>query len=176
MLLGPVIGGVLQIFSIRLTFFITGAALTDLLHELDLCGRTVRRSFATPTKSGSTIRWRFLPNPKLILVLLSSTLIVQFGNISISPIISLYVKGLMHNVGHHRGRRYYAALPGISNIIAAPRLGRYGDQHGSVKSYICHIFATVMYVPKALSLAWMLDLRFMIGIPMVPSSPKFRRY
>lgn len=108
------------------------------------------------------------PNPKLILVLLSSTLIVQFGNISISPIISLYVKELMHNVGPITVvAGIIAALPGISNIIASPRLGRYGDQHGSGRVLIFgYIFATLMYLPQGfVTSVWMLGiLRFMIGI------------
>lgn len=101
-------------------------------------------------------------------MLLTSTLIVQFGNISISPIISLYVKELMHNVGPITVvAGIIAALPGISNIFASPRLGRYGDKHGSGKVLIFgYIFATVMYLPQGfVHSVWMLGiLRFMIGI------------
>lgn len=43
-------------------------------------------------------------NPRLIIVMLCSTAIVQFGNASIAPIISLYVRELMH----YRGPRYFA--------------------------------------------------------------------
>lgn len=75
-------------------------------------------------------------NPKAIMVLLISTAIIQLGNMSIYPIISLYVKELMHNVGPITVvAGIIAALPGISNLMAAPRLGQLGDRIGSGKSW-----------------------------------------
>ncbi|KRN01955.1 major facilitator superfamily permease [Levilactobacillus senmaizukei DSM 21775 = NBRC 103853] len=170
MLLGPVIGGILaQLFSIRLTFFITAFLL---LLTFVLSWIFVQEKFkpvpAKPASEKSLNPLAAFPKPKLILVLLTSTLIVQFGNISISPIISLYVKELMHNVGPITVvAGIIAALPGISNIFASPRLGRYGDKHGSGKVLIFgYIFATVMYLPQGfVHSVWMLGiLRFMIGI------------
>ena len=171
MLLGPVFGGILaQIFSIRITFFITGFLL---LVAFFMSWGLVQEKFkpVAPRPAGEKRSHNPLaafPNPKLILVLLSSTMIVQFGNISISPIISLYVKELMHNVGPITVvAGIIAALPGISNIIASPRLGRYGDQHGSGKVLLFgYIFAAIMYVPQGfVTSVWMLGiLRFMIGI------------
>ncbi|HJE46225.1 MFS transporter [Levilactobacillus namurensis] len=170
MLLGPVFGGILaQVFSIRITFFITGFLL--LVTFFMSWGLVEEKFKPVVHQSGQATSHNPLaafPNPKLILVLLSSTLIVQFGNISISPIISLYVKELMHNVGPITVvAGIIAALPGISNIIASPRLGRYGDQHGSGRVLIFgYIFATLMYLPQGfVTSVWMLGiLRFMIGI------------
>lgn len=170
MLLGPVIGGVLaQLFSIRLTFFITaGLLLLTFFLSWIFVEEQFKPVVHQPNAQHSHNPLAAFPNPKLILVLLSSTLIVQFGNISISPIISLYVKELMHNVGPITVvAGIIAALPGISNIIAAPRLGRYGDHHGSGKVLLFgYIFATVMYLPQGfVTSVWMLGiLRFMIGI------------
>ena len=100
--------------------------------------------------------------------MLCSTAIVQFGNASIAPIISLYVRELMH----YRGpitvvAGIIAALPGISNIFSAPRLGRYGDQHGSGKVLLFgYIFAVIMYFPQGIvtSVVALGILRFAIGI------------
>ncbi|QMU08943.1 MFS transporter [Levilactobacillus suantsaii] len=170
MLLGPVFGGILaQIFSIRLTFFITGGLLlVTFFMSWGLVEEKFKPVAPKPKEERSFNPLAAFPNPKLILVLLSSTLIVQFGNISISPIISLYVKELMHNVGPITVvAGIIAALPGISNIIASPRLGRYGDKHGSGKVLLFgYIFATIMYLPQGfVTSVWMLGLlRLMIGI------------
>ncbi|WP_332237212.1 MFS transporter [Sporolactobacillus sp. KGMB 08714] len=169
-LLGPVIGGTLaQIFSIRLTFFITAGLLFLTFLLSYFC---VQENFRPVKHPQQQSRHRnplaMFPNPKLIIVLFCSTLIVQFGNVSISPIISLYVKELMHDVGPITiVAGLIAALPGISNIVASPPLGRYGDRHGSGRVLIFgYIFATVMYLPQGfVHSIWLLALlRLMIGI------------
>lgn len=169
MLLGPVIGGALaQIFSIRLTFVITAILL---LVTFFMSWILVTENFVpVDPQKGQPQNYRLtaLPNAKLIFILLSSTLIVQLGNTSIAPIISLYVKELMH----HQGAvtvvaGIIAALPGISNIIMAPKLGRYGDKHGSGKVLLFgYLFAVLMYFPQGLILnIWVLGfLRLMVGV------------
>ncbi len=107
-------------------------------------------------------------DPKLILTLLVSTMIVQTGNASISPIIALYIKELMHGVGPITVvAGVIAALPGISNILAAPRLGRYGDHHGSGRVLIgCYLFAVVVYFPQGFigSVIGLGVLRLLVGV------------
>ncbi|WP_416354002.1 MFS transporter [Agrilactobacillus fermenti] len=156
MLLGPVIGGALaQVFSIRVTFFITGGLLfVTFLMSLFLVKENFQPITAGTNGQAPKYSLRALPNSRLIILLLISTLIVQLGNISIAPIISLYVKELMHHTGPITiVAGIIAALPGISNIIAAPRLGRYGDKHGSGKVLLFgYIFATLMYFPQGLIL------------------------
>ncbi|MFC6295575.1 MFS transporter [Lactiplantibacillus daoliensis] len=169
-LFGPVIGGILaQLFSIRNTFFIT-AGLLILAFVLSLV--FVQEHFKPvehhrqPGESRNPLT--AFKNPTLIIMMLCSTMIVQMGNASIAPIISLYVKQLMHNVGPITVvAGIIAALPGISNIIAAPRLGKYGDQHGSGRVLLFgYIFAVVMYFPQGLvsSVVVLGFLRFAIGI------------
>ena len=169
MLLGPIVGGFLaQIFSIRTTFFITAA----LLFLTTILSATLVTEYFVPVerKKGAE-KQSFLSqfsNPRLIIVLLCSTLFVQLGNASISPIISLYVRELMHNVGPITVvAGIIAALPGISNIIAAPRLGRYGDTHGSGKVLIAgYIFAVLVYMPQGfVTSIWLLGLlRLLVGV------------
>lgn len=169
-LFGPVIGGFLaQLFSIRNIFFIT-AGLLMLAFLLSLV--FVQEHFKPvvhhrqPGESRNPLA--AFKNPTLIMMMLCSTMIVQMGNASIAPIISLYVKQLMHNVGPITVvAGIIAALPGISNILAAPRLGKYGDQHGSGRVLVFgYIFAVVMYFPQGLvsSVVALGFLRFAIGI------------
>ncbi|TBX52707.1 MFS transporter [Lactiplantibacillus paraplantarum] len=169
-LFGPVIGGLLaQLFSIRNTFFITaGLLMVAFLLSLFFVQEHFKPVAHHREPGDSRNPLAAFQNPRLIIVMLCSTAIVQFGNASIAPIISLYVRELMH----YRGpitvvAGIIAALPGISNIFSAPRLGRYGDQHGSGKVLLFgYIFAVVMYFPQGIvtSVVALGILRFAIGI------------
>ncbi|KZT88471.1 Multidrug-efflux transporter major facilitatorsuperfamily [Lactiplantibacillus plantarum] len=169
-LFGPVIGGFLaQLFSIRNTFFITaGLLMVAFLLSLFFVQEHFKPVAHHREPGDSRNPLAAFQNPRLIIVMLCSTAIVQFGNASIAPIISLYVRELMH----YRGpitvvAGIIAALPGISNIFSAPRLGRYGDQHGSGKVLLFgYIFAVIMYFPQGIvtSVVALGILRFAIGI------------
>ncbi|MGA3512616.1 MFS transporter [Lactiplantibacillus plantarum] len=169
-LFGPVIGGLLaQLFSIRNTFFITaGLLMVAFLLSLFFVQEHFKPVAHHREPGDSRNSLAAFQNPRLIIVMLCSTAIVQFGNASIAPIISLYVRELMH----YRGpitvvAGIIAALPGISNIFSAPRLGRYGDQHGSGKVLLFgYIFAVIMYFPQGIvtSVVALGILRFAIGI------------
>lgn len=131
-LIGPILGGVLaQVFSIRLTFIITGILLLNVfVLSLTLVHESFKPSDAPIAKRDGSLLSQF-KNPTLIITLLVSTMIIQMGNNSITPIISLYVKELMHNVGPITVvAGIIAALPGISTLLSAPRLGRLGDHRG----------------------------------------------
>lgn len=68
----------------------------------------------------------------MIFGMLLTTLIIQASNNSITPIISLYVRELMHgngNVTFTSG--IIAAIPGIATMAAAPKLGALGDRIGT---------------------------------------------
>ncbi|WP_172638049.1 MFS transporter [Lactiplantibacillus plantarum] len=169
-LFGPVIGGLLaQLFSIRNTFFITaGLLMVAFLLSLFFVQEHFKPVAHHREPGDSRNPLAAFQNPRLIIVMLCSTAIVQFGNASIAPIISLYVRELMH----YRGpitvvAGIIATLPGISNIFSAPRLGRYGDQHGSGKVLLFgYIFAVIMYFPQGIvtSVVALGILRFAIGI------------
>ncbi|WP_262316897.1 MFS transporter [Lacticaseibacillus parakribbianus] len=168
-LFGPIVGGILaQIFSIRNTFFITAALLTVVCL---MSAFMVEESFVPVKRVKGAPHESLLhkvADPKLIVILLVSTMIVQTGNASISPIISLYIKELMHNQGAITVvAGIIAALPGISNILAAPRLGRYGDKHGSGRVLIgCYLFAVLVYFPQGIigSVVGLGVLRLFVGI------------
>lgn len=168
-LIGPVLGGILaQVFSIRWTFILTGIFLIIVFI---LSATLVHEHFTPITRdqqeqSGSWLHR--VKRPKLILVLLVSTMIIQMGNNSITPIISLYVKQLMNNVGPITlVAGIIAALPGISTLLAAPKLGDYGDRRGISRVLIFgYVFAVLMYFPQGfVTSIWLLGiLRFMIGV------------
>ncbi|MCI1553359.1 MAG: multidrug efflux MFS transporter [Levilactobacillus sp.] len=168
-LIGPVLGGILaQVFSIRWTFILTGIFLIIVFF---LSATLVHEHF-TPVSKAAQAQAGFwlkqVKNPTLIVVLLVSTMFIQMGNNSITPIISLYVRELMHHTGPITlVAGIIAALPGISTLMAAPKLGEYGDRHGTQRVLIFgYIFAVLMYFPQGfVTSVWLLGLlRFMIGI------------
>lgn len=169
-LFGPVIGGFLaQLFSIRNTFFITaGLLLVAFLLSLFFVQEHFKPVEHHRNPGDSRNPLAAFQNPRLIIMMLCSTAIVQFRNASIAPIISLYVRELMHYKGPITVvAGIIAALPGISNIFSAPRLGRYGDHHGSGKVLLFgYIFAVIMYFPQGIvtSVVALGILRFAIGI------------
>lgn len=174
MLMGPIIGGALaQFVSIRNTFFITSGLLllTGIMSAFfvkeDFVPIPPRPKEAKQKGMLGGLLAQFA-NPKLIIVLLFSTLFVQLGNASIAPIVSLYVKELMGGKGAFAlVAGIIAALPGISNIIAAPRLGEYGDRHGSGKVLVAgYLFAVLVYIPQGFvpGVITLGILRLLVGI------------
>ncbi|MGP4116112.1 MFS transporter [Levilactobacillus zymae] len=168
-LIGPVLGGILaQVFTIRWTFVLTGILL---LIVFTLSATMVHEHFQPVTRDQQAQRGpvlRSFKNPTLILVLLTSTMIIQMGNNSITPIISLYVRQLMHDAGPVTVvAGIIAALPGISTLLSAPKLGEYGDRRGTQRVLIFgYVFAVLMYFPQGfITSVWLLGVfRFMIGI------------
>lgn len=168
-LLGPFVGGALaSIFSYRVTFFITGlllliAFLLSLLfvHEDDFSPVT-RKDLASTKEVIKALQY-----PQMIFGLLLTTLIIQAATNSINPIVSLYVKQLMHN---HSNVVFLAgviaALPGIATFLAASRFGAIGDRVGTHKVIVTgFIGATILFfltafVRNSVELG---ILRFLVG-------------
>lgn len=168
-LLGPFVGGALaSIFSYRITFFITGfllliAFLLSLffVHEEGFVPITEKKL----DKASGVIKE--LRSPHLIFGLLLTTLIIQAANNSINPIVSLYVRSLMHNHGNVVfASGVIAALPGIATFLAASRFGALGDKIGTHKIIIGgFIGATILFFLTAfVQNTWQLGiLRFLVG-------------
>lgn len=168
-LFGPLVGGILaEVFSYRVTFFITGVLLLSVFLVSYFF---VTESF-TPVKKENMLSSKqvlgVINHPKLILGMFITTLIIQASNMSISPILSLYVREIMP-----RGSAItlfsgiVAAIPGVATLFAAPRLGRLGDKIGTeLILSIGFVFAILVYLPMAfVTNVWQLMfLRFLIGI------------
>lgn len=147
-LLGPFVGGALaSIFNYRVTFFITGFLLLIafllslfLVHEDDFT--PVTRQDLESTKGVI----QALSHPRMIFGLLLTTLIIQAATNSINPIVSLYVKQLMHNQGNVvLISGVIAALPGIATFLAASRFGAIGDRIGTHKVIIAGFVGATVF-------------------------------
>lgn len=168
-LLGPLVGGAFtSIFSYRITFMITGALLLVcsllvlfFVHEDDFKPVTTKKL----EKTSGVIK--SLRSPQLIFGLLLTTMIIQAANNSINPIISLYVRQLLHdhgNVVFISG--VIAALPGIATFLVASRFGALGDRIGTHKIIIAgFIAASIFFFLTAFvqNVTQLGILRFLVG-------------
>lgn len=168
-LLGPLVGGIIaSAFGYRLTFFITGSILF-LVFLLSLI--FVHEEFTPIKKTDLQPASKILKElqyPHLVMGMFITTMIIQASNNSISPIISLYIRELLHGHGNVTlVSGIIASLPGVATLIAAPRMGRLGDRIGSERILaVGLLLAICVYLPMAfVTNVWQLGiLRFFIGV------------
>lgn len=168
-LLGPLLGGVIaQLWGYRIPFLITGCLL---LSAFFLCLFFVKEDF-TPIPQSKQPSFRevfsIISQPQVVIGMFVTTLIIQVANNSINPIISLYVKQLMHDSGQVALiSGIVTAIPGIPSAVLSSRFGALGDRIGTKKVLLGGlILATVIYLPQAfVANVWQLMiLRFFVGI------------
>lgn len=169
-LLGPFLGGTLAtFFGYRVTFFLTGIILLLICLA---CWRFVDESnfhpVATKDVGSSKDVLRSLPSVRLIIGLVLTTLIIQSANNSINPIISLFVKQLLHGSSYTTFvSGIIAALPGIATVLIASRVGTIGDRIGTERILIFgFILNTIVFIPTAfVTNCWQLGIcRFIVGL------------
>lgn len=167
-LLGPLIGGLLaDSYGLRPVFFITAAVLFACFILTLLY---IREEFTPVTKKDMLHARQVLTslkNPKLILSLFVTTMIIQVATGSIAPILTLYVRDLAGNVSNLAFiSGMIASVPGVAALISAPRLGKLGDRIGPEKILICALVISVLLlIPMSMvQNPWQLGLlRFLLG-------------
>lgn len=175
-LVGPLLGGVLSgAFGYRIPFFITGA-----LMFLTFLGTTflVKEHF-TPIKKEKMKPigqiFRELDNPVVIVAMFFTTMVVILSSMSITPIISLYVKSLMHNHGNIAFvAGVVAATPGLGTLIAASKVGHTMDRIGpKVVLRTGLMVAFILFIPMTFThSAWSLaGWRFLLGLANAALTP-----
>lgn len=168
-LLGPLVGGFLaSIFSYRITFFITGILLFTTFIMSFLWVKEdnfVAKNTAKLDKTKDVIKQ--FNSPILIFGLLITTMIIQAATNSINPIVSLFVKQLLHNHGNVvLISGIIAALPGIATFAVASKFGALGDKIGTHKIIIAGFIAASLFffatafVQNTIELG---ILRFLVG-------------
>ncbi|MEE4410347.1 MULTISPECIES: multidrug efflux MFS transporter MdtG [unclassified Serratia (in: enterobacteria)] len=167
-LIGPLIGGLLaDQYGLRPVFYITAAVLLLCFALTLLC---VKEQFTSVQKKDMLhARQVFasLKNPKLILSLFVTTMIIQIATGSIAPILTLYVRdlaGSIHNLAFISG--LIASVPGVAALMSAPRLGKLGDRIGPERILVFMLVVSVLLlIPMAfVQTPWQLGvLRFLLG-------------
>jgi DHA1 family multidrug resistance protein-like MFS transporter len=167
-LIGPLVGGILaDTYGLRPVFFITASVLfVCFLMTLYM----IREQFVPINKKDMLNRkqvFASLKDPKLVLCLFITTMIIQIATGSIAPILTLYVRelaGNTQNLAFISGM--IASVPGVAALISAPRLGKLGDRIGPERILVAMLAMSVLllipmaFVHNPLQLG---ILRFLLG-------------
>lgn len=183
-LFGPVIGGLMaDAFGFKYTFIITavviGIAASLVLIGIKEVKRVAKKDahvYARKTIIQGIMHHRLLINVMII------TSLIQIGNFSIQPLLSLYVAHLTENSGQVAflaGITFSAT--GVGNLLFARRWGRLGDSIGYEKVLgFLLILAFAFIVPQAFvtELWQLIILRLLFGIAvggMIPTTTALMR-
>jgi MFS family permease len=171
-LVGPLIGGVLPPrIGIRATFllaggviFITFLATTFLVHE-EKRTQQERRDRAATARGG----WSLVADKRPIIAMLATGALLMVANMSIEPIITVYVAQLVApaDVTFVAGLVMSAAAAGAA--LSSSRLGKLADRIGHWDVVIvCLAVSAVLLIPQAfVTSGWQLIvLRFLMGLSL----------
>ena len=174
-LVGPLIGGALPpLIGVRGTFFLAGAAImvafvaTWVLIREDV---RVRRPPGAGRRAGA---WAAIPDKRPVLAMLGTATLVMIANMSIEPIITVYVGQFVSGPRLTLVAGAVMATSALGSILAAARLGRLADRIGAWNVVILCLGATALtLLPQALvTNAWqLLALRLLMGMSLAGLMP-----
>ena len=167
-LIGPLMGGILaELLGMKNVFIITGMILfITLLLTIFLVKETfepIEKKDLVSTKEilGQSTR------RSVLFGLFFTSLILQLGMTSISPILTLYIRELSTDTGSVLFLSgLIVSVAGVSAVISSPYLGRLGDRIGNHKILLLGlVFSFCCFIPMGLVTApWQLGvLRFLLG-------------
>ena len=185
-LAGPLVGGLLpSLISIRSTFFVGGAMiavaalLTILLVREDFSPESdvKRRVAAAPSDAPKTT------NRIVIVTLLSTAMMVLLANMSIEPIITVYISHLSVPTNElARTAGIVMACSALGSMLTAARLGALADRIGGWNVITaCLVLTGLVMVPQAFVTHWwqLAALRGLMGMTLaglLPSIAKLVRH
>ena len=166
---GPLMGGFLaDHVGLRAVFIITAILLmVSFLVTLFLIKEGVRPKISKAQRLSGKAVFASLPYPRLVISLFVTTMVIQLCNGSVGPILALFIQSLSPdtaNIAFLSGM--IAAIPGVSALISAPRLGKLGDRIGTARilmaTLVCAVglFFAMSFVTSPLQLG---VLRFLLG-------------
>ena len=166
---GPLLGGFLaDHVGLRAVFIITAVLLVvSFMVTLFLIKEGGRPVISKSERLSGKAVFASLPYPGLMISLFVTTMVIQLCNGSVGPRLALFIKSMepeSTNIAFLSGM--IAAVPGVSALISAPRLGKLGDRIGTARILMATlIFAVVLFfamsfVTSPLQLG---VLRFLLG-------------
>jgi MFS family permease len=167
-LVGPLIGGVLPpLIGIRATFLLAGAVIfitflgtTFLIREEPL-PRAERRKM----QGG----WQLIPDKRPIIAMLATGLLLMLANMSVEPIITVYVAELVAPPRVTLVAGLVMSAAALGSILSASHLGKLADRVGHWRIVIaCLAVAALLLIPQAfVTNGWQLIvLRFLMGLAL----------
>lgn len=166
---GPLMGGFLaDHVGLRAVFFITAMLLVvSFLVTFFLIKEGVRPAVSKADRLSGKAVFATLPFPGLMISLFVTTMVIQLCNGSIGPILALFIKSMApdsNNIAFLSGM--IAAVPGVSALISAPRLGKLGDRIGTARILMATLIIAVVlfFAMSFVTSPFQLGvLRFMLG-------------
>ncbi|ULJ70610.1 MULTISPECIES: MFS transporter [Rhizobium] len=169
-LVGPLIGGALPpIIGIRCTFLAAGGviflaflATTFLIKE--------EKSPAGRQAAKASGGWRAIPDKGPVVAMLATGLLLMLANMSIEPIITVYVAQLVEDQGRvTMTAGIVMSATALGSILSASRLGKLADRigHWPVIAGALAV-AALLLIPQAfVTNSWQLiALRLLMGIAL----------
>ncbi len=183
-LFGPVLGGLMaDAFGFQYTFLITASVISVAalfvvfgLHEIKRIKQKDAHVYAPKTIITGILSHRLILNVMII------TALIQIGNFSIQPLLSLYVAQLTEGSGQVAflaGITFSAT--GVGSLLFARRWGRLGDSIGYEKVLgFLLLLAFIFIIPQAFvnELWQLIILRLLFGIAvggMIPTTTALMR-
>ncbi|MEJ8850371.1 MFS transporter [Variovorax rhizosphaerae] len=169
-LVGPLIGGALPpLIGIRNTFFAAGAVIfVAFLATVTL----IREEKRPPVIKGAQVKvgWASIDDKGPIVAMFITGTLLMLANMSIEPIITVYVAQLVADPVHvtmMAGLVMSAAA--LGSILSSARLGKLADRVGHWNVIVgCLAVSAVLLVPQAfVTSGWQLvALRFLMGLSL----------
>jgi MFS family permease len=169
-LVGPLIGGALPpIIGIRTTFlaaggviFLTFLATTFLIKE----EKSAARKQAAKASGG----WSSIEDKRPVIAMLATGMLLMLANMSIEPIITVYVADLIDNQAHLTMiSGVVMSVAALGSVLSASKLGKLADRigHWPVIAGALGI-AALLLIPQAfVTNAWeLIGLRFLMGVAL----------
>ncbi|WP_434667500.1 MFS transporter [Paraburkholderia sp. A3BS-1L] len=177
-LVGPLVGGVLPDWiGIRGTFFAGGAviAVAALLTIFVIKEEFHPGSDAKGQARGAAAASVRRPDYAVVAALLVTAMMVLLANMSIEPIITVYIGSLGVSAGHlARVAGVVMACSALGSMLTAARLGAFADRFGSWRVIIaCLVFTGLAMVPQAFVAHWwqLAALRVVMGMTLAGLLP-----
>jgi len=169
-LVGPLIGGFLPpLIGIRMTFLAAGAIIfVAFLATIFLIKEEPRprRSRGVKHKAG----FASVPNKGPVIAMLATGMLLMFANMSIEPIITVYVAQLVPDPSQVTiVAGFVMAAAALGSIISASWLGKLADKIGHWTVIVgCLLVCALLLVPQAyVTTGWQLiGLRFLMGLSL----------
>ena len=176
-LLGPLVGGIAPaLLGIRLTFFVAGGIILIAF----FCTVFLIRETHKPRQASSENEipysfWKSGSQRNLVLLMLLAGTLLMFANMSVEPIITLYLaslRTLTDQIPLLAGIAMSATAFG--SMLFSSTAGRWGDANGHLKMLIASFIATaVLLLLQGLAQTdWQfIALRFLMGMTLCGIMP-----
>lgn len=170
-LVGPLIGGALPpLIGIRATFWAAGGVIFITFLATSFFIREEKRPVRKAKTSKADGIWAAIPDKRPVIAMLFTGLLLMVANMSIEPIITVYVAQLLDNQAHVTMiSGVVMAAAALGSILSASRLGKLADRIGHARVIIVALaISAALLIPQAfVTQGWQLIvLRFLMGLSL----------